>query len=175
MYIIYVYMYIYIYMCVCMLVACYYHTKFHLWRLWRLWADPGSAGLSEAALAALPPDATEKEVFDKVKQRRVEQGGEKPTTMDWFKGTFYKKAGQPNIEWLLIGKVHSFGLRFSNQSIDYGGLGGVLCSQHVSNQKTMGSNDELKNNMCFWKRMKYGNGSWRGFVIFRAQIGDSPL
>ncbi|CAL1164078.1 unnamed protein product, partial [Cladocopium goreaui] len=36
--------------------------------------DPGSAGLSEAALAALPPDATEKEVFDKVKQRRVEQG-----------------------------------------------------------------------------------------------------
>ena len=43
-------------------------------------ADPGSAGLSEAALAALPPDATEKEVFDKVKQRRVEQGGEKATT-----------------------------------------------------------------------------------------------
>eukprot|EP00435_Cladocopium_sp_Y103_P032827 s2628_g8.t1 len=36
--------------------------------------DPSSAGLSEAALAALPPDATEPEVFDKVKQRRLEQG-----------------------------------------------------------------------------------------------------
>ena len=40
--------------------------------------------------------------------------------MDWFKGTFYKKAGKAHTEWLFIWEIHGFCLRFFHQSIDYG-------------------------------------------------------